>query len=383
MGRPIVLSGKICYHCGSDQTCKGGWAKGKRRFKCRGCGKFFRDNPIIAKPGKYKYSGKLPSRSQLILELQKIASSVGKTPTVAIIDELSKGGRTFRREAYYVVFGSFLKAVKQAKLKPRYLQEFDYVQRKMMLDQLRTLSKKLKRPIFGKDVMAARKRGEVAPLNHYWLAYGTVPKAIAAAGVGPKTTYTRDELIAHLRKVDAKTDRPVTKAVLDEIYHKWQGPSPRQFERMFGSIAKARRAAKVKNRFITAVKKDKYWTRYTVEEVITQLQTLAKRLGRKPTGRDINKASGDFTFASADTVARMFGGMPNAYRAAGFENVKPKEYTDAELIDILRSLTKELGRFPLYIEIQAMSLAGKCPSANTISRRIGRLRDIKTMFDRS
>ncbi len=382
MARPPILSGKICYHCGSDQTCLGGWTiQGKKRFKCRGCGKFFRENAKLPGPGKYKYSGELPSKGQLILELQKIASSIGTAPTVAIIDELSKGGKTFRREAYYIVFGSFLKAVKLAKLKPRYLQEFDYVQRKEMLDQLRKLSKKLKRPIIGKDVMAARKRREVAPLNHYWLAYGTVPKAIAAAGVGPKTTYTRDELIAHLRKVDAKTDRPVTKAVLDEIYHKWQGPSPRQFERKFGSIAKARRAAKVKNRFITAVKKDKYWTRYTVEEVITQLQTLAMRLGRKPTDRDINKASGDFTFASAATVARMFGGLPNAYSAAGFENVKPREYTDDELIDSLRSITKKLGRFPLYIELLAMSKAGKCPAPNTIVRRIGRLRDIKTMFD--
>lgn len=146
-------------------------------------------------------------------------------------------------------------------------------------------------------------------------------------------------------------------------------------------MSKARKVAKVQNAYVTAVKKDGYWTRYTDEEVIVQLQTLGKRLGRKPTDRDINEASGDFTFASASTVAGMFGGLHNAYRAAGFENIKPREYMDADLVESLRSLTKELGRFPLYVELLTLSKAGQCPSPGTVSRRIGRLRDIKTMFD--
>lgn len=250
-----------------------------------------------------------------------------------------------------------------------------------MFGELRALSKKLKRPLFAEDVADARKRGEVSPLNRYFTAFGTIPTAIELAGVAPKREYTREELIDHLQKVDAKSDRPVTGKNLDELYDKGKGPSHRQYQRMFGSLAKARETAGAKNDYATAIKKDKYWTRYTVEEVIVQLQTLGKRLGRKPTDRDLNEASGDFTFASASTVASMFGGLPNAYRAAGFKNIKPREYTDAELIESLRSLTKELGRFPLYIELLALSKAGKCPSPNTIIRHIGRLRDNKTMFD--
>jgi hypothetical protein len=381
MGRPVVLSGFICYHCGSDQTCKGGWNKGKRRFKCRGCGKFFIEGGSYKPPRKYKIGENTPSAEHLILELQTIAQRIGRTPTTLIITQLARKGEAFHTYHYYSVFGSFLTALRLARIRLIYMQEFDEADRLVMLNQLRTLSKRLKGPLFAEDVADARKRGEVSPLNHYFTAFGTIPTAIELAGVAPKREYTREELIEHLQKVDAKSDRPVTGADLDEFYDKGQGPSHRQYQRMFGGLAKARKAARVKNLYATAVKKDKYWTRYTVEEVITQLQTLGKRLGRKPTDRDINKVSGDFTFASAETVSRMFGGLPNAYRAAGFKNVKPKDYTDAELIESLRSMTKELGRFPLYIEIEAMSLAGKSPSANTIIRRIGRLRDIKTMFD--
>ena len=381
MGRHIVLSGLICYHCGSDQTSKGGWSKGKHRFKCRGCGKYFIEGGSYRPPGKYKITENTPSARHLILELQTIAQRIGRTPTTNIIKEMAREGEAFHIHNYYKVFGSFLTALRRAHIRLIYMQEFDGADRLKMFDELRTLSKKLKRPLFAEDVADARKRGEVSPLNHYFTAFRTIPTAIELAGVAPKREYTREELIDHLQKVDAKSNRPVTGADLDELYDKGQGPSHRQYQRMFGGLPKARKVAGAKNLYYTAVKKDKYWTRYTVEEVITQLQNLGKRLGRKPTDRDINKASGDFTFASAQTVSRMFGGLLNAYRAAGFENVRPTEYTDAELIESLRSMTKELGRFPLYIEMQAMSLAGKCASPNTISRRIGRLRDIKTMFE--
>lgn len=349
MARPPVLSGFICYHCGSDRTG----------------------------PGKVRIPAEVPSESHMILELQAIYQRIGKPPTTEVISKLAKENKAYKLNLYYAVFGSFLNALKRAKIKSRYLQEFDEDDRLLMLNQLRRLSQKLKRPLIAKDVREARKRKEVSPLNHFFTAFETIPTAIELAGVAPKRVYTREELIEHLRKVDARSDRPVTGADLDELYDKGKGPSHRQYERMFGSVPKARKAAKVKNTYATAVKRDKYWTRYTVEEVIVQLQTLGKQLERKPTDRDINKASGDFTFASADTVARMFGSLTNAYRAAGFENVKPKEYTDAELVESLRSLTKELGRFPLHNELKALSIAGKCPSPGTIVRRLGKLTELR------
>ena len=350
----------------------------KRRFKCRNCGKYFIENGSVRPAGKKRYRADMPSASRLILELRAIYQRTGKTPTTTVMMELSKRGEAYPLYLYYTIFDSFLTAQKRARLKGRYRQEFDEGDRLTMLNQLRTLSAKLKRPLFAEDVAAARKRKEVSPLNHFFTAFGLIPKAIELAGVAPKRVYTRDELIAHLRKVDATADRPVTGADLDELYDKGKGPSRRQFERMFGSMVKARKAAKVKNLYKTAVRSDKYWTRYTVEEVITQLKALGEKLGRKPTDRDINKASGDFTFASAATVARMFGGLPEAYRAAGFEKVRPRSYTENDVRAALKKLEKELGRFPLYEDILAASIAGKCPSPGTVTRRLGKLTKLRS-----
>lgn len=382
MGRPVILSGINCYHCGSDQTSKGGRGKYRRqRYKCRTCKRFFTEGAIYPPPGKYRISENTPTADQLILELQIIAQRIGKTPTTTIVSELAREGDAHHPHHYYAVFGSFREAQRRSKLRLVYRQEFDPADRLVLLNQLRDLSRKLGRPLFADDVVDARKRGEVSPLNHFFTAFDTIPSAIELAGVAPKRQYTREELIEHLQKVDSNSDRPVTGNDLDALYDIGKGPSHRQYDRMFGSLANAREEAKVKNEYATALKADKYWKRYTVEEVIIQLQTLQKQLGRKPTFLDINNASGDFTYACADTVARMFGSLPNAYRAAGFEKVKPKEYTDAELIESLRSLTMEFGRFPLYKELLAMSLLGRSPSPGTIGRRLGRLRDIKTMFD--
>lgn len=381
MARPPVPSGFICYHCGSDKTCKGGFNKGKRRLKCRGCGMYFIEGGSYRPPRKYKITDNTPSASHLILELQTIAQRIGRTPTTNIITELAKEGKAFHIHHYYAVFGSFLTALKRARIKLIYRQEFDEADRLKMLNQLRALSKKLKRPLFAEDVAAARKRNEVSPLNHFFSAFGLIPKAIELAGVAPKIIYTRAEMIAVLRKLDAKTDRPVQTSDIDELYRQGLGPSSSTLEKKFGGMAKTRKAAKIKNAYKTAVRSDKYWQRYTVEEVIAQLKALGEKLGRRPTDRDINKASGDFTFASSATVARMFGNLPNAYRAAGFENVKPSQYTDAEIISALRKLKKQLGRFPMYIDLLALSKEGKCPTPNTIARRLGRLRDLKDNFD--
>lgn len=240
-------------------------ARGKRRFKCRGCGKFFREDPKLPSgdwdPRKRKKHD-LPLAAHLILELQSLAQNVLKrTPTTNDINELSKADRCHSLATYYAVFGSFVTAIRRSKLKQHYLQQFTAAQRELMLDELRALSRRLKRPIIGKDVQDAihaantsakktaftppQTRREVkrlvSPINHYQLAFGTVPAAIAAAGVGPKVKWSREELIAVLRKLDKKLDRPVEAKDIDELYHAGKGPSHRQFARTFGSLAKARR----------------------------------------------------------------------------------------------------------------------------------------------
>lgn len=97
--------------------------------------------------------------------------------------------------------------------------------------------------------------------------------------------------------------------------------------------------------------------------------------------RDINEASKQGLCASAVTFARMFGDLPTAYKRAGFEQAKPRSYTDDEIIAALKTLAKEKGRMPTFHELVAASKAGICPSPGTIVRRIGKLTDLKPQFD--
>jgi len=229
MARPVILSGVPCYFCGSDQTSKAGRAKGKQRYKCRGCGRFFisdaerverpTDSPgsRVVKRRQYERSlaegsdadpfhpvknptgrkqthlKKRPSASHLILKLRAIAQSLGRTPTTTEIAELGKQGRSYKLADYYDVFGSYLAAVKKARLKLVYKQEFDEHDKERMLGELRRLRKKLKRPIFNKDVVAAKHRGEVSPVTHFQKAFGSVPKAIEAISPMKNTKVKKQE----------------------------------------------------------------------------------------------------------------------------------------------------------------------------------------------
>lgn len=323
----------------------------------------------------------LPSKQHLLMELKAIAQELGRAPTTLNWVRLRREDRVCPIGWFYEVFGSFVVAVKLAGLKPRYLQEFDAEQREKMLNDLRELSRELGRPIFGEDVVEARKQKKVPPINHYHLAFKTVPEAIAAAGVAPKLVYTREEMIAILRELDAKLDRPVMETDIDELYRAGMGPAGHTVEKRFGGMTKAREAAGIRNYYQKSSERTAYWQKYTQEELIVQLKALGKKLGRRPTDRDINKASKLGECASAGPFASMFGNLPMAYRAAGFFEIakNSKRYTDEEIITALKKLTKELGRFPGFNDLEAASLAGKCPAAGTIIRRLGQLRELRSL----
>lgn len=194
-----------------------------------------------------KAGNKLPTAESLILELQVVAQSIGRTPTTTIISELSKEGRAHSLNSYYAVFGSFLKAVKRANLKPRYKQEFDDADRERMLDELRRLQKRLKRPIFDEDVDEARRREKVSPPYHLKLAFGSVPQAIAKAGAGARR-WTRTEIIEFLKRLDKKLERAVLERDIQREFHAGRGPSDRAVVREFGGILRARLVAAVRKR---------------------------------------------------------------------------------------------------------------------------------------
>lgn len=380
MPRPPLPSDIVCYHCQSRETSKAGFNRGKQRYYCRACRRWFRENPVIP-DGRKRNRGwhpkSLPSKGHLILSLQAIAQRLGRTPTTNDINEQSKAGHSFPLNHYYDVFDSFLEALKKANLKSNYKQRFD---KEKLLGDLRELRAKLKRPLLGKDVLAARKKGKVSSIYHFQRAFGSVPKAIQAAGAGQKT-YTRQEMIKILRRLNSQLERPVLATDIDKLFRLGGGPSHRAIEREFGGMAKARKAASINNSYQKDSRATRHWQKYTPEELIEQLEKLGEKLGKKPTDRDINRASKKGFCASATTFARMFESLPNAYRKAGFEKVKPRNYSDKEILDALKKLMQEKGRMPTFHEIAAASKAGKCPSPGTIVKRIGKLSDLKSKFD--
>lgn len=383
MGRPAIPSGFICYHCGSGATCKAGFGKHrKQRFYCRTCRRWFIENPEIrAGKNKRRETADLPSKQYLIAELKEVANELGRTPITNDWPALREQERVYPLYIYYAVFGSFLTGLKQAKLKPRYKQEFDASDRERLLNQLRQLQRKLGRTLFDKDVDEARRRKEVSPPYHFVRAFGSVPAAIEVAGAA-KRIYSREEMLAILGKLDSTLDRPIQKTDIQKLYDAGEGPSVKMFLKEFGTLSKARRVARTQTAYRKAQTQTTYWQKYTKEELIAQLKALGRKLGRKPTDRDINAASKLGECGSATTFARMFGSLPDAYLTAGFDKVKPGSYTGKEIEIALKKLSKEFGRMPTFHEIRRASLRGECPSPGTIVRRLGKLTDLKSSFAR-
>jgi hypothetical protein len=82
--------------------------------------------------------------------------------------------------------------------------------------------------------------------------------------------------------------------------------------------------------------------RYTNEQILTELQDSAERLGRSPTMREF--ASDPKTTVHPQTVIEHFGSWNAAKREAG---LVPRRFaTREELVGLLRSLGEELGRTP-------------------------------------
>lgn len=382
MGRPPIPSGFVCYHCGSGETCKAGFGKHrKQRFYCRSCRRWFLEDPEIKTENKKsRKNDNLPSKQYLISELKEIAKELRRTPTTNDWPVLRKEERVYPLYVYYAVFGSFLTALKRAKLKPRYQQEFDETERKRLLDELRRLQPSLGRTLFDDDVDEARRRSGVSPPYHFVRAFGSVPAAIEAAGAA-KEIFSREEMIFILCGLDRTLDRPIQQTDIQKLYDAGKGPSVKRFLNEFGTLSKARHAAGTQTVYRKAKERTANWQKYTKEELVAQLKQLGKKLGKRPTDRDINAASKLGECGSATTFARMFGSLPDAYRAAGFDSVKPRSYTGKEIEIALRKLSNEIGRMPTFHEIRRASIRGECPSPGTIVRRLGKLNDLKSRFE--
>jgi hypothetical protein len=377
MGKLPKPSGFQCYHCQSYATCKAGFARRKQRYFCHSCRRYSRANAFLPSNSSKRAATKnTPSASHLILQLVAIAQNLGRTPSTDDLRQLSKEGRAPALDVYYQVFGSYLAAVKKAGLPVRYNKEID---KDLLLAELRQLRRKLGRPLYGKDVVAARKRGEVSPLSQFQKAFLTIPRAIEAAQAGKKLC-NREELISILRQLDKKLDHPVREKDLQELYSSGKGPSVKTFLKEFGSLRKARSAAKIKNVYDTGERASPFWRKYTSSELTRQLQGLGNKLGRKPTDRDLNRASRRGECASVGAFVTCFGSLNKAYENAGYQ-IRPRSYTIDEILEAVNKLSKKLGKMPGFNDLKEASKRGECPGPNTIFARIGNMSELKAKLE--
>lgn len=382
-----------CNFCSSERTSKAGFvgkAK-KQRYYCQDCQRFFRENAVY-QTRKKSYAPKLdllPDEQQLISELQLIAQTLGKTPTTVDIARLSKERKSHSVQNYYAVFGSFVNAVKVAKLKQHYRQEFD---KEKLLAELKELGKTFNRPVFARDVVAARRKSLISPPHHFQKAFGSVANAIEASEINKKYPfddfnylprnkgeylprakhYSREELIKHLKKLELKIGHIPRGNDIEKNYKKDVNPSLKAYLREFGSLSNARKAAQIPNT---------QWQKFSKTELIEQLKKLGEKLGRKPSDRDIVRACAAGETASAQVFANNFGSLTKAYEAAGFEILKPKEYSDREIIKRLRKLRQKLGKKIGWNDLKRASIEGWCPAPNTVYRRVGNVDKIEEILN--
>lgn len=246
----------------------------------------------------------LPSPSHLTLQLLAIAQELGRTPTTADINEMSKTHKCFSLDIYFAVFGSFQAGLKKANLPLLYSQEFD---KEKLRNELQILRRKLKRALIARDVRAARRRGETSPLYHFERAFGSVPAAVAAAGAA-RPTFSANEIKIYLRQLFEELNRVPTGDDIAKRFVAGETPSLKEILKIYGSLKSARSVAGIN--YTGANKKASiYWRKYTPEQLLEQFRNLSRDLGRRPTDRDLNRASREERCATSSTFRRVFGGL--------------------------------------------------------------------------
>ena len=107
--------------------------------------------------------------------------------------------------------------------------------------------------------------------------------------------------------------------------------------------------------------------RYTDDQILTQLQESAERLGRSPTMREF--AADSQTKVHPQTVIEHFGSWNAAKRKAG---LVPRRFaTREELLGRLRALGEELGRTPTARDLDERK--GSMPSKSLLWHTFGSL----------
>lgn len=104
-------------------------------------------------------------------------------------------------------------------------------------------------------------------------------------------------------------------------------------------------------------------------DLVAQLQRLREKVGRVPTGRDINAASKRGEIVNSDWIRKAFGSVMGAHRAAGMTPYITRNISPALMVGQLRSLKRRLGRVPTVDDINEASKRRECVSYSSLIKK--------------
>ena len=308
------------------------------------------------------------SKRVLIDELQALAAALGRTPIWDDIVAASQRGDCHNVEVYQKEFGTLTSALRRARLP---LDPKRDLPREQLLDQLNDLAFNLGRKLCDEDIALYGRTGACARRAKFQKVFGSLRTAFREAGVSAyqRVEYTRDELLAQLVALCKEIKKLPGATDLDKASKQGKCASSSIFKSRFGGVWRAREEAGLsKGKVIGKPKK------FTAEMLIKELKGLAKKLGRTPTSDDVRDASLKDEGAALKTYYRIFGGHNQALAAAGLAPNKASTYSKGQLILLLRDLAKKLGRRPSQGDINRASQKGECAAAKTYINYFGSLK---------
>ncbi|MBI4128862.1 MAG: DEAD/DEAH box helicase [Parcubacteria group bacterium] len=341
---------------------------GSRRDECAHVGTFakvFGSLPEAQRAaGMEPYVTEDASPEELIAQLKRLKKKLGRVPGDRDINAASMRGECSSPGAFRRAFGSIPNAQRAAGMRPHRATN---VSSQELIAQLKQLKKKLGRVPTGRDINAASKRGECAGLSAFSRAFGSTADIQRAAGMQPPRAIdtSRSSLIVQLKKLKKKLGRVPVSPDIAAASKRGECAAPATFATHFGSLTAAHRAAGLRPQR----RKDVSHT-----ELIAELKKLKKKLGRVPTTSDISEASKRRECASPGTLAKRFGSIPDALKAAGMRLSRAIDTSRSALIAQLKKLKKKLGKVPGELDINAASKRRECAGAGTFRRVFGSIR---------
>lgn len=297
--------------------------------------------------------------SVAIHQLRALAVELKKTPTVRDVHSAARQKKCPSMGTLRKLFGRMSEALNAAKLPQQRNQVFTEEQ---LIAQLQDLARALGRHVNRRDIKKAGKAGTCARLVTFRRVFGNTETALRKAEVGRVGRYTRAELIAQYRVLYKELGKLPTYYDIHRAAREGRCAGYKVFRARCGTLEELRYAAG-----LVRVRR-----KYTREQLLDQLRRLAAKLGKTPLAKELIASSRKRGYADIATFRSYFGTYNKALATAGLRPSRVT-YSRAQLIQMLQALAKRLGHRPTVKEVNEAKLRGECASAPTYDNWFGNL----------